>query len=137
MSKFLKVLLGIIVVIVLILVIAASCGTNSDKSGHAPDRQKPGTEDVTISNCNLSEDLPGTFKLSVDVSIENHSSKPSNYLVTTGFENEEGDQLGTGTAAVVHLNPGQKSKQPAISLLQATKPKELHCTIADITRYAA
>lgn len=131
--------------IIILFIVLAGCvstcavavGKNTDKSGSPGSSHDP-KKDVTISNCKISEEFAGSYKLSVDTKVVNNSSKPSNYLVTITFENPDGDQLGTGTVAVAHLNSGQKAEQTALTLFQSSvAPKGLGCKVAEVTRYAS
>jgi len=89
--------------------------------------------DVAITGC-----APGDGGyLAAKVRVTNHSSKPSNYIVTVIFESKDGsEQLDTGLAAVNELAAGQVSNQDAASMKTAPKAGYT-CKVGDVTRYAS
>lgn len=91
-------------------------------------------EDVVITGCTAD---PTTGYLSAAVTVTNHSSKTSNYIVTIAFESKDGtQQLDTGLVAVNDLNTGQASQQSALGFKQAPAGG-YDCKVADLTRYAS
>ncbi len=90
-------------------------------------------KDVKITSCAKDATLG---YVSAGVLITNHSSKPSNYLVTVVFESPDGStQLGTGIAAANDLQPGQKAPETAAGLDQVTG--KFTCRVSAVTRYAS
>jgi hypothetical protein len=90
------------------------------------------SEDVAITGC--APDAAGFA--AANVTVTNHSSKASNYIVNIVFESGDGTtQIGTGLVAVNGLQPGQQSPQDTSALKPATAG--YRCRIGDITRYAA
>jgi len=92
------------------------------------------SEDVALGACKPQD---ATNWLIADLTITNHSSKASNYMVTVAFEDKAGNQLGTGIASADHLEPGQSKPTQALSTTEAPAGAEFTCKVADITRYAA
>jgi hypothetical protein len=71
------------------------------------------------------------------VSITNHSSSESNYIVTVAFNSPDGKtQYDTGDAAADNLGTGQTTTQTADSL-KSDVPAGFVCKVVDVTRYAA
>jgi len=70
--------------------------------------------------------------------ITNHSSKPSNYMVTVTFESPDGaTQVGTGLAAVNSLQPAQSTVQDVSSLAVPAGAFVCKVNPTGVTRYAA
>ncbi|PBC69660.1 hypothetical protein BX265_6998 [Streptomyces sp. TLI_235] len=90
------------------------------------------TQDVEIAKCQADTTLHWP---SAEVTITNHSSKSSNYLVQVEFLDGSGTRVAEGMAATNGLAPGQKSIQKAQGAT-AIKDK-LSCRVIDVTRYAA
>ncbi len=89
-------------------------------------------DDVAITDC--SADAAGWA--GAKVTVTNHSSKSSNYVITITFESADGStQIGTGLIAVNGLRPGQQSPQETSALKDAIPGYK--CRVSDITRYAA
>ncbi|MBL7501262.1 hypothetical protein I6A84_13160 [Frankia sp. CNm7] len=90
------------------------------------------SEDVVITAC--APDEAGWAAAAVTVT--NHSSKASNYIITILMESPDGKtQIGTGLVSVSNLAPGQQSVEETSSLEDATGPYV--CRVGDITRYAS
>lgn len=108
----------------------AAAAASSSPSGIAH------AEDVKITACGNIGAAGGPAATAV---ITNHSSKPSNYLVTIAFESADGKtQYGTGTITVQDLNPGQSSSpQTADSLNTSAAPSGFTCAISQLDRFAA
>lgn len=104
-----------------------SGGNSSQSDGfHEP------ADDVKIAKC--SSDSLG--QLMASLTITNHSSKASNYLVTLVFESSDGStQLDSSFASASELQPGQNTTVEAISFKDA--PGAFRCRITDVSRYAA
>ncbi|WP_163548545.1 hypothetical protein [Candidatus Frankia nodulisporulans] len=90
------------------------------------------SEDVTITACAPDEAGYAAAK----VTVTNHSSKASNYIINIVFESGDGaTQIGTGLVAVNGLQSGQQSPQDTSALKPALPG--YRCRVQDITRYAA
>ena len=129
---------GALIVVIVIAVIASSgSGTGTSNAGHTSSGgggetngkvlQHP--EDVTIVSC--AKDQAGFAD--AKVKITNHSGKASDYVVTIAFESPGGStQIGTGTAVVDSLQPGQSTTQDANSL--ETPHRKFICKVSDAQR---
>jgi hypothetical protein len=92
--------------------------------------------DVTITKCAPSSNE--FLGAEATLSITNHSSKTSNYLITVAFDSPDGaTQLDTGNAAVQNLAPSQTTTETASSLKSETRSQHFVCKVADVTRYAS
>ncbi|GJF32870.1 hypothetical protein KNE206_55700 [Kitasatospora sp. NE20-6] len=89
-------------------------------------------KDAEITKC----EVDGTLHWpSAEVTITNHSSKSSNYIVQVEFLDASGTRVGEGMAATNGLAPGQKSVQKAQGASDIKG--KMSCKVIDVTRYAA
>lgn len=135
---------GIVVVIVVAVVIAGVIGTskavhdaNKGSKGGTQSVQAVGSHaasnDVQIMSCGndptLNEGAPV-------VRITNHSSDPSNYLITVVVDSTDGKtQVGTGNASADHLSAGQPTT--ATADMTQTIPSSAVCKVGEVLRYAS
>ena len=89
--------------------------------------------DVTVAGCTTDPTL-NTPKATL--SVVNHSSKSSNYLITVAFDAPDGSQFDTGNASVQTLAPGQTASTDATSLKE-NPPSGITCKVTDVTRLAS
>ena len=116
------------------LVIMASGETTAKSSGGSGSggSSNPAKDDARLSSC--STDSLG--QLSAKVTITNHSSKSSNYMVTVVFESSDGaTQLDSSFAAANNLSPNQNTTVEAVSFKEPQG--RFTCRITDVTRYAS
>lgn len=90
-------------------------------------------KDVEIAACNVDDTLHWP---SADVTITNHTSKSSNYLVNVEFVDASGTRIGEGVAATSNLAAGQAAKTKAQGAVDA-KGQKVSCKVTSVTRYAA
>lgn len=117
---------------------SGSSGGSEASSSGAPKSEKKSSgghlpvKDVTVTKCEVDDttDWP-----SAALTITNHSSKASNYIVSLEFVDKNGTRLDEGTASTSNLAPGQTSKQTAQGLT-AVKGS-IRCKVTDVTRYAS
>jgi hypothetical protein len=136
------------IAIVAVIIIAVASNSSSNKSGSTaglgtstqssgPTSTHSGNRfagDVSITSCKPDAT---TGYLAANVTVTNHSSKTSNYIITVAFDTMTGNQqLDTTPVAVDNLDPGQVSHQLAVGL-SAAPAGGYTCKIADITRYAS
>ena len=136
--------IGVIVIIVIIAAVSSSGSKNTPtaagtvSSSPTPSSETAGKvfqhpEDVKITSCGVDDAGFADAKLT----ITNHSAKASDYVVTVAFESPDGSkQVGTGTALVNSLQPGQSSDQDANSLTSATAGSFV-CKISSAQRNAS
>jgi len=106
-----------------------SSGSGSGSSGETGGKVLQHSEDVKIVKC--GHDSIGN--LDAKVKVTNHSSKPSDYIITIAFESANGkNQITTGDAVVNSLQPGQSTVQDANGLQSYKKP--FKCTLSDAQR---
>ncbi len=92
------------------------------------------SEDIAISTCAADELGYANSK----VVITNHSSKPSNYIVTIAMDTPDGKtQIGTGNAVVNNLAPGQASAAQDANTLMKAPAGGYVCKLASVTRYSS
>lgn len=96
--------------------------SNSTNTEHRPQ------DDVEIASC-----TQGMFGPDVKVKITNHSSKPSNYVISLGAEDAAGNRVGDGFASTNNLNPGQT----ALIDGALTGENVAKCTVEQVERYAS
>jgi uncharacterized protein (UPF0333 family) len=89
-------------------------------------------QDAAITKCEVDKTLGWP---SAEVTITNHSSKSSNYMVQVEFLDASGTRISEGIAATNGLAPGQKSIQKAQGTAEGKG--KLSCKVIDVTRYAA
>jgi hypothetical protein len=92
----------------------------------------PPEGDVKVDSCAISDaiDLPEAA-----ITITNHSSKASNYLIELEFVNPAGTRLAEGIASADNLAPGQSEKVTATGTEQVSG--KLRCRVTKVTRYAS
>jgi hypothetical protein len=119
---------------------AVSSGSSgsSTSSSVVSSGSHPAEADVALTKCALADNqFEGP---EATVSVTNHSSKPSNYIVDVAFDSVDGKtQLDTGTALVNTLQPGQTATDTAASLksdLRTSSPK-FTCKVSKVTRFAS
>lgn len=134
-------IVAIVVMLTLALVVTMATSSSSDSgsnNGTGPKSVQaggshPATADVEISGC-AADTSTGWYKASLTVT--NHTSKQSNYLITVAFESPDGEtQYDTAPAAVQNLQPGQSAQTDATSAKDATAG--FTCKVAEVTRLAA
>jgi hypothetical protein len=102
------------------------------------DENPPG-DDVSVAECGPAE---GTGFMRATVDVLNHSSEPSNYIITVAFESESesedgGRQLATSTGVVNGLGPDQTTTTETNSFQEAPGGQEFSCSINQVQRFAA
>ena len=109
---------------------AGSSESSGDSTETSPVKHEP-EDDVTVSKCYSDLGSP-----QADITILNHSSKASNYMVSVKFESADGSQLiDTSFVAVNDLNPGQSAVEQAVSFSDVSG--RFTCSVSDVTRYAS
>lgn len=116
---------------------AGACDTKKkddpDTLGPAVTAAKATTEkdDVVIDACTPGEEFRGMAELTVT----NHSSKPSTYLITIAVSSADGSLLiDTGIASVSGLATNQATKQEA-TFSKAVPPGSV-CSVQSVSRFA-
>lgn len=128
-------------VLVLLVGIAAASGgggdedtpvaaANGTKSVQAP-RSSPAEDDVTLDACEPDEAFGWMV---AKVTITNHSSKRSNYLVSINVEDSSGVKVGEAALASNNIDPGQSAKAEGQSTAEGDG---LVCKVKSVARYAS
>lgn len=133
-------LLGAVALVVVIAVSSSGGGDDDEPSVAAGDNGVKSTnsgsnaaaDDVELTSCGT--DNAGKWA-EAEVTITNHSSKRSNYLVEVTFENAEGTKVADGVATTNNLDPDKKAIEE-ISTLQPVDG-EITCKVAEVTRFAS
>jgi hypothetical protein len=136
------VVLGIVAVVVVVFAVGDEVDDRVDQAerdGGIPslsdNTENPPGEDVTVAECGPAEDT-GFMRATVDVL--NHSSEPSNYIITVAFEADDGArQLATSTALVNGLGPDQTTNAETDSFQRPPEGVEFSCSINQVQRFAA
>jgi hypothetical protein len=118
------VVLGVILVIVL-----AAAGSHSHSTPGEGTTSHPAAADVTVACA-----APDSFAWHVTVTITNHSSQASNYIVTVEWDNAAGDRLQSGTAVENAVAPGQTATSDAVNVIPTTGGTVATCKASDVTR---
>jgi hypothetical protein len=114
----------------------SSTATSGGSSATAPGTP-PGMADVTVSSCALADNqFEGP---EAKLTVLNHSSKPSNYIITVAFQSKDGtQQLDTGTATVQTLQPNQSTNVSATSTNSSLRSQSgFTCKVTQVDRLAS
>jgi hypothetical protein len=89
--------------------------------------------DVAVAGC-VAPAGPGEG-WSADLTVTNHSSKPSDYTITVAFDSADGKtQVDTATASADRIEHGASAKVRATSSTARDLPPEVTCRLARIER---
>ena len=73
-----------------------------------------------------------------NVDVLNHSSEPSNYIITVAFESDDGDeQFTTAITGVDGLGPDQTTTVEANAFQAPPNGVDFSCSINQVQRFAA
>lgn len=93
---------------------------------------EPGFTDVTIDACPPSE----MSYLQVPLTVVSTAAADSSYMIEVSITDTAGVLVGTGSAYVERLTPGQTAKVEAFASI--TGPDgQFTCTITDVERYGS
>jgi len=109
----------------------SSAKDDGGKAAEAPKANRP-EDDVKLDKCG-TDDF-GKFPRA-ELTVVNHSSKTSNYMIQVEFTDGAGTRVSEGVAALNNLAPDQTAKEKAVGLTDA--PSDLKCKITEVTRYAS
>jgi hypothetical protein len=136
-------LIGLVVFAVVIAIIIA-IGIGVARTGKAIEKAgvstalgtKDATGDVALAKTVTFDDAGIAH---VIMTVTNHSSKPSNYLIDVAVNSADGKtQLDTATALVSNLDPGQRSVQDLVfSSLTKAQAKTALVTLKSVFRTAS
>ncbi|SDJ41768.1 hypothetical protein SAMN05444157_3273 [Frankineae bacterium MT45] len=149
--KVRNIILGVIGVFVLIMVIAAVANGGSKTTPDATTTTSgaPKSSAPSIAHELGSKDASGDVtlgKTSTDeigythaaVTVTNHSSKRSNYIIELSLQSADGKTLYSSTTVPVeNLEPGQASPQDAVFLTSTAVPAGAKVVIKSVDRLAA
>jgi hypothetical protein len=97
--------------------------------------ENPPGEDVTVADCEPAE---GTGFMRATLDVLNHSSEPSNYIITVAFESDDGgEQFTTATTVVDGLGPDQTTTVEADAFEEPPPGQDFSCSINQVQRFAA
>jgi hypothetical protein len=137
----LAIVVGLVVILIIVLVIVASSSSKSTVPGipNIPGLPAPGqgstshpaTADVAMTACSTDTtlNLP-----TASLTITNHSSQPSNYIVDVNFTSG-GTIVAQGIAVENDVAAGQQAHTDATGDMQVTGA--VTCQVASVTRVAA
>ena len=131
----------------------AACGGSAAQPSNtsAPTTSRPATTTTSVSHDFGSKDASADVtigKLTTDptlnipevsVTVTNHSSKRSNYIIEVSLESADGKaQLDTTAATVENLEPGQSSKQTAefAGMIDKPVPASARVVLKSVDRLA-
>ena len=97
----------------------------------APARADGAAADVTLGTFTVDE----LGDITVPVTIVNHSSKTSNYIIEFEADDASGTKIADGIASTDNVAPGQKSNVTGATLDSNGTPKTVK--IDKVTRYAS
>lgn len=87
--------------------------------------------DVEITACEVAGDSRWPR---ADLTVTNHSSKTSDYVISVEFVTSSGTRVAEAATTVDNLAPDQVAKERAQSLTQVDGP--ITCNITNVTRFA-
>lgn len=132
-------LVGLAVIGIIAVALAGNSGSTHTGSGNSgtltssSNKGNPPTHDVRLSDCTIDPTLGWP---SVTVTLTNHSSQTSNYIVQVEFTDRAGTRLSSGMAAENNVQPGQK----VISHAQGADTVQgaaITCKVNKVDRYAS
>ena len=133
--------LGIVATVVVVVAVRDEVDdrVNIDDNGgittFSDNDENPPADDVKVNECGPAS---GTNFMRATVDVRNHSSEPSNYLITVAFESKDGNrQLSTSTTGVNALGPDQTTNTEANSFQEAPGGQEFTCRITHVERFAS
>lgn len=103
---------------------------SAGQAAAAPADKTP-NDDVTLGK--FTVDAIGS--VNVPVTVVNHSSKTSNYIIQFEVDNAAGTKIGDGFASTNNLAPGQKAELSGIAIATGGAPTVVKLTKVD--RYAS
>jgi len=121
----------LVAVIVVIVIIVANKGTTSPNPGSGTSAH-PASDDVTVT-CAPTDSVGFMHS---NVTITNHSSQTSDYVVTISFNDAQGNRLQEGTATQDDVAPGQTATTDGMGD-GSTGGTPASCVVANVTRYAS
>ena len=133
------VLLGVVATVVVIAAVKDEVDERVDEDrgirSFSDNSENPPAEDISIADCGPAA---GTGYMRATVDVLNHSSEPSNYIITVAFESEDGnEQLTTSTTGVNALGPDQTTTAEANSFEEPPGGQEFTCRTTQVERFAA
>jgi hypothetical protein len=131
--------LGIAAVVVVVLAVEDEVDERVDVDdgvrSFSGNTENPPEDDVTLGECDTD---PTTRFMQASLEVTNHSSEPSNYIMTVAFEAEDGGrQITTGSAVIDGLRPDQSTTVEASALQEAPGGQDFSCRISQVERFAA
>lgn len=111
------------------LVLLAGCSSTAGKTGGA---DNPPAADVTLTSCAKTV----ISSVDVKVTIVNHSSKRSNYVIEISLIDGSGVKVGDGFASSNNVEAGQTATETGFASLTGS-PATFTCKIASVSRYAS
>lgn len=111
---------------VLAVAFALVAGTIKGGGGGSPAPEA--RDDVKVTSCGLT----AGGNLSAELEVTNSTGRERSYFVTVAFT-QGGTQLGTATAVVNDLQPGQKAVDEAVAFVRS-KPSSLRCAVTKVSR---
>jgi len=127
---------AVVLVIVLVVVLAIALGGSAKKKATtvgSGTTAHPAAADVQLGTC-TRDDATGWY--TANLTVTNHSSKSSNYIIEVGLQSADGaTKYDNLLASVSNLASGQSSPQKAQSLTQV--PAGAVCKVDKVTRLDA
>jgi hypothetical protein len=117
---------GAILVIVLAVVTIGGYWNNSPSGGGGGSSEA--RDDVRITNCGLT----AAGNLSAELTVTNSTNRARDYFVTVTFT-RDGTQLGSGTAVIQDLQPGQHGEDEVVAFVR-NAPSSLRCAVTKVNR---
>jgi hypothetical protein len=131
------------VVGIIVIAAAAGSGGGSGGSGSTSTKQNGGVSTLSNNGKNppqadvaMSKCSNGEYGLAdVEVTITNHSSERSNYMVSVNLVDASGVKVGEGSAFSNNVEPGQVAIEKALA--SASGKPFATCKITDVNRFAS
>lgn len=112
-------------VAVILLVVALVAGAFNRDGGSTPTAAR---DDVKVTSCGTT----AAGNLSALVTVTNSTERERDYFITVAFL-QGNTQLGTGSAFVRDLQPGQKAEDEAIAFVRSA-PSGIRCSVTEVSR---
>jgi hypothetical protein len=129
---FLIALIAVVTTIGLVKLSSSDSASASAAEG-APEATDSALDDVVLDSCTIDD----FGFVMAGGEVVNHSSHPSDYLITVGFEDETGEQFSEGYHAVKALAPGSTQPWTINSVSKAPKGMSGRCVFVDVERLAS
>lgn len=112
---------------------------NTAPAVDGPAASDPATGDVTVSQCEITDEGFGVSFAEAVVVITNRTDKTQSYLATISVDDQAGDRVGEINAVTNSLAAGQSvtlsGAQTSGNVSEGAQPGPADCTVANVDRF--